>query len=312
MLHLLCTTPMLHLLYTARMLHFVVNPAAGGGRAARAIPDLQKALQKQPLETQLHITNAAGEAMQLAQTLPSLEPIVVVGGDGTLHEVIRGLLDTKTRTERPIGIIPLGTGDDFARATGIPLNNLSAALEVVVRGRSRWFDAARMGERSFLNGFGAGFDAQVARTVRTTPKNLPGSLRYLMAIIQELSALEPRPVKVFADEILVHDDAALLVAVMNLKGYGGGLKINPNGNGSDGLLEIVIGGRFNRLGTLGILPKLAQGKHLGHPQVKVIQAKKIRLEWRDTMPAHVDGEMLEAARVFEIEVLPEAVSVFMP
>ncbi len=301
---------MLHLLYTAPMLHFVVNPAAGGGRAARAIPDLQLALQKHP--AQLHITNAAGEAMRLAQTLPSLEPIVVVGGDGTLHEVIRGLLGGQSRTERPIGIIPLGTGDDFARATGIPLNNLGAALEVVMRGRSKWFDAARIGERSFLNGFGVGFDAQVARTVKTTPKNLPGSLRYLMAIVQELSALEPRPVKVFADEVLVHDDAALLVAVMNLKGYGGGLKINPNGNGADGLLEIVIGGRFNRLGTLGILPKLAQGKHLAHKEVKVIQAKKIRLEWRDTMPAHVDGELLEAARVFEIQVLPQAVSVFMP
>jgi diacylglycerol kinase (ATP) len=294
------------------MQHFIINPAAGGGRAARAIPALQSAIEKHQLKATVHVTNKAGEATVLAQNLPSLEPIIVVGGDGTLHEVIRGLLDGQTRAERPIGLIPLGTGDDFARGVGIPLSNIEAALEIIKRGRTRWFDAARIENRSFLNGFGAGFDAQVARTVKTTPKNLPGSLRYLLAIIQELSALEPRFVKVFADDELVHDNPALLIAVMNLKGYGGGLKINPNADGSDGLLEIVIGGRFSKLGTLGILPRLAQGKHLGHPEVKVVQAKKIRLEWRDIMPAHVDGELLEPARVFELEVLPEAVSIFMP
>ncbi len=294
------------------MLHFVVNPAAGGGRAARAIPEVQNLMQRHRLEATLHITNFAGQATQLVAALPLLEPVVVVGGDGTLHEVIRGLLDGVSRSERPVGLIPLGTGDDFARGVGIPLNNLEAALKIILRGRSRWLDAARIGQRSFLNGFGAGFDAQVARTVKTTPKGLPGSLRYLLAIIQELSALEPRFVKVFADDALVYDDAALLIAVMNFKGYGGGLKINPNANGTDGLLEIVIGGRFNRLGTLGILPRLAQGKHLGHKEVRVVQAKKVRLEWRDTMPAHVDGELLEPARVFELEVLPQAVSVLLP
>jgi diacylglycerol kinase (ATP) len=294
------------------MQHFVINPAAGGGRAARAIPDLQRIITQRKLEAIVHVTNKAGDAMALAQTLPSLEPIIVVGGDGTLHEVIRGLLDGHGRSERPIGLIPLGTGDDFARGVSIPLNNLDSALEIITRGRTRLFDAARIGNRSFLNGFGAGFDAQVARTVKTTPKGLPGSLRYLLAIIQELQRLEPRYVKVFADDVLVHDNPALLIAVMNLKGYGGGLKINPNANGSDALLEIVVGGRFNRLGTLGILPRLAQGKHLGHQEVQVFQAKKIRLEWRDIMPAHVDGELLEPARVFELEVLPEAISIFMP
>jgi diacylglycerol kinase (ATP) len=294
------------------MYHFVVNPAAGGGRAAKAIPELQKAIQARQLEARLYITDFAGQATQLVQKIPVLEPIIVVGGDGTLHEVIRGLLDGQARSERVVGLLPLGTGDDFARGVGLPIANLEAALDVVLRGRSRWFDAARIGSRSFLNGFGVGFDAQVARTVKSTPKGLPGSLRYLMAIFQELSALEPRPVKVFADEILVHDGAALLVAIMNLKGYGGGLKINPNGNGSDGLLEIVIAKKFSKLGTIGILPLLAQGKHLGHKEVQVLEAKNIRLEWRDIMPAHVDGELLEPARVFELAVLPEAISVFVP
>jgi diacylglycerol kinase (ATP) len=210
-----------------------------------------------------------------------------------------------------VGLIPLGTGDDFARGVGIPIYNLPAALEVVKRAEVRWFDAARIGERSFLNGFGAGFDAQVARTVKTTPLWLPGSLRYLLAILEELRRLQPQPVKIYADGVLVHDGAALLVAVMNLVGYGGGLKINPNANGADGRLEVVVGGRFSRLGTLGILPRLARGQHLGHGEVKVHSAKTIRLEWHNLMPAHVDGELLEPGRVFELEVLPKAVGIFV-
>jgi diacylglycerol kinase (ATP) len=291
------------------MVHFVVNPAAGGGRAAKALPELERLVA--PMWAQFHQTQFAGHATQLVQTLPPLEPVIVVGGDGTLHEVIRGVLDGKTHSQRPIGLIPLGTGDDFARGVGIPIYNLPAALEVVKRAQVRWFDAARIGQRSFLNGFGAGFDAQVARTVKTTPLWLHGSLRYLLAIVEELRRLQPQPVKIFADGVLIHDGAALLVAVMNLVGYGGGLKINPNANGADGLLEVVVGGRFSRLGTLGILPRLAQGKHLGHPQVQVYAAKTIRLEWHNIMPAHVDGELLEPARVFELEVVPKAVGIYV-
>lgn len=296
------------------MLHFLVNPAAGGGRAAKALPQLERLIAAQQIEAQVCLTQFAGHATQLVQTLPQQDDIIVVGGDGTLHEVVRGLLDGRTQTERRVGIVPLGTGDDFARGVGIPIYNVAAALEVILRNQTRCFDAAYIrqdsGQRSFLNGFGAGFDAQVARTVKTTPTWLHGSLRYLLAIIEELRRLEPQAVRIYADDVLVHDGAALLVAVMNLLGYGGGLKINPNANGTDGQLEIVVGGRFSKLGTLGILPRLAQGKHLTHQEVKVYQAKKIRLEWQNTMPAHVDGELLEAGNIFEIEVLPKAIKVF--
>jgi diacylglycerol kinase (ATP) len=294
------------------MVHVVFNPAAGGGRATKALPELERLMVARGLGTQLHQTQFAGHASALVQNLPPLEPVLVVGGDGTLHEVIRGLLDGQSQTERRIGLIPLGTGDDFARGVGIPIYNLAAALEVVLKGKTTWFDAARIGQRSFLNGFGAGFDAQVAQTVKTTPNWLHGSLRYLLAILEELRRLEPQPVKIYADDALIHDGAALLVAVMNLVGYGGGLKINPNANGADGRLEVVVGKKFSKLGTLGILPRLAQGKHLGHPEVKVVQAKKVRLEWTNTMPAHVDGEMLTPAKVFELEVLPKAVQVYVP
>jgi diacylglycerol kinase (ATP) len=294
------------------MLQIILNPTAGGGRASRAIPKLQAALEARKLEYKLFLTDKAGAARDYTRRLSGNDPIVVVGGDGTLHEVIGSLLEFTDHATRSVGVIPLGTGDDFARGAKIPLTDLEAALDVVANGKTRVFDAGRIGSKAFLNGFGSGFDAQVAREVKNTPSFLPGSMRYLWAILAELSKLAPRPARVIADGAVVHDGASLLIAVMSLIGYGGGLKIAPNSDPQDGLLELVIAGSFNTFGVLGILSKLQNGTHLGHEQVHVFRAKEIRIEWQDPTAAHVDGELLEKNRVFEARVLPGAVSVFVP
>ncbi len=294
------------------MLHFILNPAAGGGRAAQSIAALQAALEARGMAFELHLTERAGGGFDLARGFKDHDPIVVVGGDGTLHEVIGALLHDQDSSQRTVGLIPLGTGDDFARGVGIPLGNIHKALEVIAQGRIKVFDAARMNGRAFLNGFGSGFDALVARSVKKTPQFLPGPLRYLVAILIELIGLQGRRAKVYADGELIHDGEALLIAIMNFIGYGGGLKINPVAMGSDGVLEIIIGGKFNRLGVMKILPKLARGAHLGHSQVHLRQARVMRIEWERPMPAHLDGEPLEPMQVFEVEVLPQAVRFFVP
>ena len=294
------------------MLQIILNPTAGGGRASRAIPALQSALEARKLEYNLFLTDKAGAARDFSKNLSGNDPVIVVGGDGTLHEVIGSLLEVVDHSDRPVGVIPLGTGDDFARGAKIPMNDLEAALDVIAKGKLEVFDAGRIGSKAFLNGFGSGFDAQVAREVKNTPSFLPGSMRYLWAILAELSKLEPRPARVFADGVVVHDGAALLIAVMSLIGYGGGLKIAPNSDPTDGLLEVVIAGKFTTLGVLGILSKLQKGLHLGHPEVKVIRAKQVRIEWEHATAAHVDGELLEKNTVFEARVLPRAIRIFMP
>jgi diacylglycerol kinase (ATP) len=294
------------------MLQVILNPAAGGGRASRAIPALQTALETRKLEYNIFLTDRAGAAADYTRSLTGNDPVIVVGGDGTLHEVIGSLLEQTNHTDRAVGLIPLGTGDDFARGAKLPLNNLEAAVGVIAQGKLEVLDAGRIGAKAFLNGFGSGFDALVAREVRNTPLFLPGPMRYLWAILAELSKLEPRPARVIADGVVVHDGAALLIAVMSLIGYGGGLKIAPNADPKDGLLEVVIAGKFTKLGALGILPKLQKGQHLGHPEVKVVRAKQVRIEWQKPVAAHVDGELLEMGTIFEASVLPGAVKIFMP
>ncbi len=266
------------------MLQVILNPTAGGGRASRAIPALQSALEARKLEYNLFLTDKAGAAAEFTRSLTGNDPVIVVGGDGTLHEVIGSLLEQTNHADRAVGLIPLGTGDDFARGAKLPLNHLEAAVSVIAQGKLEVLDAGRIGAKAFLNGFGSGFDALVAREVRNTPLFLPGPMRYLWAILAELSKLEPRPARVIADGVVVHDGAALLIAVMSLIGYGGGLKIAPNADPKDGLLEVVIAGKFTKLGALGILPKLQKGLHLGHPEVKVIRAKEVQLNGKNQSP----------------------------
>jgi diacylglycerol kinase (ATP) len=294
------------------VLHLILNPAAGGGRAAQSIAALQATLSVRGLPFELHVTERAGHGFELVQGLSDHDSIVVVGGDGTLHEVIGALLHNQDSSPRPVGLIPLGTGDDFARGIGIPLGNIDKAMNIIARGRIKVVDAARINGRACLNGFGSGFDALVASSVKKTPRFLPGSLRYLVAILLELIGLKARRAKVYADGELIHDGEALLIAIMNFIAYGGGLKINPVAVGNDGVLEIIIGGQFNRLGVMNILPKLARGAHLGHSQVHLRQARVIRVEWERPMPAHLDGEPLEATQVFEAQVLPQALRFFVP
>jgi diacylglycerol kinase (ATP) len=285
--------------------HFILNPAAGGGRAGRALPELRSALKQSKLEHVIYLTERAGQAREIARGLPANEPVIAAGGDGTQHEIVSALLEGRAASERALGIIPLGTGDDFARCFGLPIGNLRAALEVIVQGKLETIDAGRLNGVPFINGIGSGFDA-----VLVAPGFLPGSLKYLWAIISELTRLEPRPARVEIDGQTVHDHSALLVSIMNLTSYGGGLKIAPNASPTDGLLEVVVGGHFSKLDTLGILPKLQKGTHIHHPQVQVFRGRTVRVEWFDLTAAHIDGELLEPTRTLEASIVPKALRVF--
>jgi YegS/Rv2252/BmrU family lipid kinase len=293
-------------------LHLIVNPIAGGGRARAALPAIESALESRGVPFRTHRTDAPGAAHRIALDLPQLEPIVGLGGDGTLHEIVGALLSGGTRSERALGVLPFGTGNDFAREIGLRPLDLEAGLRAILNGRTRDLDAGVLNGQPFLNGVGSGFDAQVARTVGGTPRWLPGPARYLLAILAELMRLEARSARVTVDGLVVHDGESLLVATMNLPCYGGGLRIAPRARGDDARLEVVIGKRFSRLGALGILPRLARGTHVGHAQVEVFSGREVRIEWATPNDAHADGELMPATRTLEVRVLPGALRVIVP
>ncbi len=293
-------------------LHLIVNPVAGGGRARAALPAIESALNSRGVPFRTHLTDAHGAAHRIAAQLPKLEPVIAVGGDGTLHEIVGALLNGTQRSERALGVLPFGTGNDFAREIGLRPLDLEGSLRAVLDGQTRNLDAGVLNGAPFLNGVGSGFDAQVASALGGTPRWLPGPARYLVAILAELARLDLKSVRVTVDGAIVYDGQSLLVAAMNLPCYGGGLRIAPGARADDAKLEVVIGKRFSRLGALGILPRLARGTHVTHPEVQVFSGRTVRIEWAAPTAAHADGELMPATRALEAHVLPGAIEVIVP
>ncbi len=290
----------------------IVNPIAGGGRARAALPAIESALASQGVPFRTYFTDARGAASRITANVPTLEPIVGVGGDGTLHEIIGALLAGGGRAENAFGVLPFGTGNDFAREIGLKPLDLEGGLHAILNGPTRDLDAGVLNGQPFLNGVGSGFDAQVAQALGGTPRWLPGPTRYLVAILTELARLQTRLARVTVDGVKVHDGPSLLIAAMNLPCYGGGLRIAPRARGDDARLEVVVGKRFSKLGALGILPRLARGTHVGHAEVQVFSGREIQIEWADPTEVHADGELLPAARTLEVRVLPGALRVIVP
>jgi diacylglycerol kinase (ATP) len=293
-------------------LHLIVNPIAGGGRARAAVPAIEAELLSRGIPFKTYYTEARGATGRIAASLPTLEPVVGVGGDGTLHEIIGALLAGGHRAESPFGVLPFGTGNDFAREIGLKPLDLEGGLHAILNGHTRALDAGVLNGQPFLNGVGSGFDAKVAQALSGTPRWLPGSTRYLVAILAELVRLQTRLASVTVDGIKVHDGPSLLIAAMNLPCYGGGLRIAPRARGDDARLEVVVGKRFSRLGALGILPRLARGTHVGHAEVQVFSGREVQIEWAELTDVHADGELLPATRTLKAHVLPDALRVIVP
>jgi len=223
------------------------------------------------------------------------EALVVVGGDGTVHMGLQAVAG------RPVGfgVIPTGTGNDFARAVGVPLDlaasgrAIAAAIE---QGRSSAVDLARMTapdgyERWFGAVLAAGFDALVNERANrmSWPK---GRRRYDIATLAELARLRARPYRVTLDgQILVQ--RANLVAVGNAASYGGGLRMCPDADLTDGLLDVIVGGPIGRGMLLRLYPRLPKGTHVQHPAVTAYRARVVTVE-AEGIIGYADGERTHA------------------
>jgi len=195
----------------------------------------------------------------------------------------------------PFGLIPAGTGNDFATAVGIPSDLVAAARSLascLAAGSSRPVDLARMSgpdgyQRWFAAVLGAGFDAIVNERANAMrwPK---GRRRYDIAIFAELLRLRPRPYRISVDGT-AYDREAVLVAVGNTASYGGGMKMCPAADPADGLLDVVVAGRISRTTLLRLQPKVYEGTHVTHPAVTQLQGRSVTISAED-ITAYADGE----------------------
>lgn len=282
----------------------MVNPTSGRGLGARVAPVVRQRLAAAGLTVDEFTTTCAEDVGRIsAEVIASgADSVALVGGDGTLHLAAQVLAGSGM----PFGVIPAGTGNDFARGLGVPLKDPVAAAELIVAGRTRPVDLAVSGQEFITTVVAGGFDSLVNKRANamTWPK---GNARYTLATLAELRTFKPLPYVVTVDGEVIETDA-MLVAVGTGPTYGGGLQICAGAEIDDGLLDVTIIKPVSRLTLLQMFPKLSKGTHVGHPKVLALRGTTVRLE-SPTVTAYADGEVLGPLPV-DITIEPGALSVY--
>jgi diacylglycerol kinase (ATP) len=297
----------------------ILNPWAGRGAAGQRRAELEAALRRAGVSYDLLTTYARGGATEL--TYQAIERgygrVVAVGGDGTINEVVNGLLGSRERLGRSaqLGIVPLGTGSDFIKVLdGVQANDLDGAARRLAAGQVRAIDAAKISvsagtqdlERYFINGLGTGIDAQVAvESLKVT--RLKGFAVYLVSVIRALASYKPSPMVVRFDNHEIRK-RLLFASVANGRCQGGGFWMTPEALIDDGKLDLCIVERMRLDEIIRYLPRLMEGSHTTLRQVTMGQAQRVEISSNTPIPVATDGEVIATdARQVVVEVLPSAI-----
>jgi diacylglycerol kinase (ATP) len=302
----------------------VVNPASGGGRTARRWPEVERQLAAAGVDFQVAFTGGPGDATRIArQAVQEGRPLVVAaGGDGTISETAAGFfaagepIPGATR----LGVLPTGTGGDFRRTFGIPIE-LGAAARVLAAGHTRRIDAGRVHYvdhvghpelRHFVNIADAGLGGEVVHRVNTGPKALPGPVTFYLASVRSLLAYRNRRMTVTVDG-LRREVVAQQVVVANCQYFGGGMRMAPMADPGDGLLDVIVIGDVNALENARGLVRIRKGTHLdGHsPKFQLYRGQLVDVQSEEPTRLDVDGEQpgfLPAT----FEVIPGALELVVP
>jgi len=299
----------------------IVNPIAGNGRGRHLMPPIKAWLAEHGRTARVVETRERGHAERLVAAAGDLghDRVVIVGGDGTVHEAVNGVMaDGKLAAgERmSIGIVPAGSGNDLVRDLLLPLDPLGA-LAIAFGEQERAIDVARADDtrgrtRHFVVAGGVGFDAQVAHVM--FGHRLPwqkGRAGYFLSTFVELMRFRNRRLvlTLATDNGEVRTERlSLLVAFANGPYLGGGMQICPGAELSDGLLDLCVAGDLSRTEALRLLPGMYKGAHVGHPKVEFLRAASVRFEGDPDALVHLDGEPFGNIPL-DVTVLPSALRV---
>lgn len=303
--------------------YFVIfNPAASRGSAARSRPAIEAAFRVAGTRCVLVPTEGRDHARELAARA-ALEPwraIVAVGGDGIVHETVNGLMQaTGEGVTPPLGVVPLGSGNDFVKMLGIPAHRPADAIRRMLTAPTRQVDVGRVtrytGEGGppapwyFTNGLGVGFDAQVAQHASRV-KRLRGVAIYAWGIVRALRELRNPRMEVVLDGSLIADRPLILTTISNGPCHAGNFWLCPGARVDDGELDILIADARPTGQLLRLLPRVVKGKHLDAPGVHLLRGKHVTVRSEEPLAIHADGEVVaEWVRELEIEVLPGRLTV---
>jgi len=298
---------------------FVVNPVSGSGKTGRLWPELAERAAARGLRGETLLTERPGHASSLAEEAAAngARVVVVVGGDGTVNEVVNGLRRAGSDGVE-LAVFPRGTGDDFARTFGIP-GDFDRALEIAAKGHPRTIDIGRARyvspggseeERYFVNFAGAGISGAIAKRGAATSRRLGARLAYFWATVAVFARWKSSEMSLEIDGKR-RVDQLYEVIVANGAYVAGGMWMAPEASPDDGLFETVLIGDFTKAEFVATFPKIYRGKHVGHAKIEILRARTVSVDAKAPLPVVLDGEQpgMTPAR---FEIVPGALRVRVP
>lgn len=305
------------------MSYFVIfNPMASRGGAAKRRREIEGAFRAAGANCELVPTEGRGHATELAEraVAQGWPAVVAVGGDGAVHEVANGLMRAAgAGPTTPLGIIPVGSGNDFIKMLELPAHRPAEAVRRLVSARPRFVDIGRVthhesgggppGVWYFTNGIGVGFDAQVAVHARGIQR-LRGVSIYAWALVKTLRQLRAPRIQVIVDGEEIANRPLILTTVSNGPCHGGSFWLCPGARVDDGALDILTADARSLARVLLLLPRVLVGKHIGQRGVQLRRGTKVQVRSDTRLPIHADGEIVaDWVTELEIDILPGRLAV---
>ena len=290
----------------------ILNPYANRWGAKAKAETTADAFRAAGVDCDLTITDAPGGGTPPAEAAArqGYDAVIAAGGDGTINEVINGLIRAAgDGPTRPFGIVPLGTANDFNLMAGLPAT-IDESVRIIAAGRTRQIDAGQVNDRFFINNSAAAMEPMVTLE-NIKMKRLSGEIRYIVALLRALAKLKPW------DMTLTWDDGgyegpAYLLSVCNTARTGG-FMMAPGALLDDGLLDMVFAPRVSKGQVVAILLKLMRGEHIHHPAVTFQRVTAIDVTSHPGTPLHSDGEIFtESATKVSYRILPGKVTLLTP
>ncbi|HSB37390.1 MAG TPA: diacylglycerol kinase family protein [Thermoanaerobaculia bacterium] len=271
---------------------FIANPAAGKGRARREERRLRSALERAGLFGDWRVTSAPDDGIALAEesVRDGAEMVVAVGGDGTVNEVVGGLMRVQKEKRPLFGLVPAGTGNDYARVLGLKPWDVAGAATALLSRCERSLDAGEVNGRFFANGFGLGFDGSVAEAAARIHW-LRGHPAYLAAVFTALTRWENFRLEAEIDGEYL-EGRSILAAVTIGPASGGGFHLTPDAKPDDGLFDVCRLGDFGKLEAVRHLPKALNGSHVTLAKASMRRGRAVTLSSDRPLVAHVDGNLM--------------------
>ncbi|MEH6940596.1 diacylglycerol kinase [Bacillus sp. JJ722] len=266
----------------------IYNPTSGREAIRKHLPDVLAKLEAAGYEASCHATTCEGDATKAARIAieRKYDVVIAAGGDGTIYEVVNGLADAEHRPK--LGIIPVGTTNDFARAIHVP-RSVNAAVDIITAGNTMPIDVGKMNEKYFINIAGGGRLTELTYEVPSKLKTMLGQLAYYLKGIEMLPSLKATDVKIEYDGKLFEGEVMLFL-VANTNSVGGFERLAPDASLNDGMFTLLILKKTNLAEFIRIASLALRGEHTKDPSVIYVKANRIKVTPKEKMQLNLDGE----------------------